>query len=443
MMRRLYSLALVLLSPVLLTWMAWRAHRAGGRWQVLAAQRFGWRLPPPTAAPPRIWVHAVSLGETRAAQPLIRALLDRGHPVLLTHMTATGWAEGQRTYASDIAAARLQQAWLPYDFAGGMRRFLRHYRPAVAVLMERELWPNLVHAAVAARTPLVLASARMSAASLQRTLRWQRLLRPAYRAVTITYAQSPADADRLRQAGTDPVQVAGNFKFDLQLNDAQVARGRHFAARLGRPVIAVASTREGEDAAFIAAIRACLTGLDPAPLFFLIPRHPQRFDEAAQQLEAAGLRWIRRSALPEADEAGDAALAQCRRSAVLLGDTLGEMPWYYAASTVAIVGGSFAPLGGQNFIEASALGRPVLVGPHTANFAQAVESARDAGALVVADDPADAVHRALCWVADDRQARGVGEAGRVWVAQHTGAVARVLAGIESLLEQARTTWPMP
>src|SRR5690606_7893398 len=167
-MRRLYSLLLYLLSPLLLGWMALRARRAGGRWEVLDAARFG-RYGRTRGESGAVWVHAVSLGETRAAQPLIRALLDRGHRVLLTHLTATGWAEGERVYGAERADGRLRQAWLPYDFPGATGRFMRHHRPAVGVLIEREVWPNLVHAALHAGVPLVLASARMSEASLHRT----------------------------------------------------------------------------------------------------------------------------------------------------------------------------------------------------------------------------------------------------------------------------------
>ncbi|MBV2181913.1 MAG: 3-deoxy-D-manno-octulosonic acid transferase [Castellaniella sp.] len=441
MSRRLYSLLLILLSPLLLGWMALRARRAGGQWSVLGAARFGhYRRPAPIRG--AIWIHAVSLGETRAAQPLIRALLDRGYPVLLTHLTATGWAEGQRVHARDIAQGRLLQAWLPYDFPGATRRFLRHYRPAMGVLIEREVWPNLVHAASRADMPLILASARLSAASLRGMVRLGSLMRRTYGLITHTYAQSLTDARRLERIGADPVSVSGNFKFDLRLDETLVARGRAFHARLGRRIVAVASTREGEDAPFIQAIRrqiardAALGGADDTSvLFLLIPRHPQRFDEAAGLLEAAGLSFVRRSRLLELGDGGSSAVDACRGVAVLLGDTLGEMPWYYACGQVAIVGGSFAPLGGQNFIEASALGCPVVVGPHTANFGQAVTDALAAGAIVRADDPEAAVRQALRWLAHPAELARVGDAGRHWVSQHAGAVDRVVNGIEDLLAQ--------
>ncbi|MGB6241499.1 MAG: 3-deoxy-D-manno-octulosonic acid transferase [Castellaniella sp.] len=441
MSRWLYSWLLATLSPLLLAWMGMRARRAGGHWAVLDATRFGRyrETPPPAGA---IWIHAVSLGETRAAQPLIRALLDRGHRVLLTHMTATGLAEGRRAHAADLATGVLQQAWLPYDFPGATRRFLQHHQPALGVLIERELWPNLVFAAQRSGIPLILASARLSEAALRRTERLGGLMRQTYGRITRTYAQSLADAQRLERLGARQVSVSGNFKFDVGLDQDKVARGQDFAAQLGSRVIAIASTREGEDAAFIRGIRhlheraaAAGTESDSPLLWMLIPRHPQRFDEAAAQLQAAGLSFIRRTQLVALGDGGSSALAACRQATVLLGDTLGEMPWYYACSQVAIVGGSFAPLGGQNFIEASALGRPVIVGPHTAHFEQAVTDARAAGALVQVSDADQALRQAVRWLDDPAVLTQTGQAGCDWVRQHAGAVARVVNGIEDLLAQ--------
>jgi len=435
----LYSILLIVLSPLLLAWMAVRARRAGGQWSVLGPARFG-RYRRARRVPGAIWVHAVSLGETRAAQPLVRALLDRGHPVLLTHLTASGRAEGQRAFAREIADGRVQQTWLPYDFPGATRRFMQNYRPAVGVLIERELWPNLVRAAVVAHVPLVLASARMSAGSLRRSLRLGGLMRATYGALSRTYAQSLQDLRRLERAGVMHASVSGNFKFDLQLDPDRVARGRSFAKRLGRRIVAIASTREGEDALFIQAIRhhterMQVQGIesDQRVLFFLIPRHPQRFDEAARLLDGAGLAHVRRSRLLALGDGTSSAVEACRDALVILGDTLGEMHWYYACSQVAIVGGSFAPFGGQNFIEASALGCPVLVGPHTAHFEQAVQDALEAGAIGRAADPDDAVRQALQWLEDAGRLSRMGEAARHWVSLHAGAVARVVNGIEDLL----------
>uniref|UniRef100_UPI0033421E23 3-deoxy-D-manno-octulosonic acid transferase n=1 Tax=Castellaniella defragrans TaxID=75697 RepID=UPI0033421E23 len=439
MNRFFYSVLIRALSPALLVWMALRARKAGGHWEACGAARFG-HYAGAAPAPGAIWIHAVSLGETRAAQPFVRAVLDRGHRVLLTHLTATGRAEGARAFSEDIAQGRLIQEWLPYDFPGATRRFIARHRPLAGVLIEREVWPNLIHAASRAGVPMILASARMSNASLRQSLRMGRIMREAYGRFQGVYAQSLLDARRLERAGAVAVRVSGNFKFDLRLDRERVARGGDFAARLGRKTVAIASTREGEDALFIQAMRHQIErvrqhGIEPGDeaLFYLIPRHPARFDEAAEILRQAGLPFVRRSELIQLGDGGTSAIQACQGISVVLGDTLGEMAWYYAACQVAIVGGSFVPLGGQNFIEASALGKPVLVGPHTANFEQAVADALKAGAIECAADADQAVQRALQWLEDPRCLARMGEAGSHWVRQHTGAVDRVVNGLEDML----------
>lgn len=418
--------------------MALRARRSGGDWGVCSGARFG-RYPKPGAQEAPVWVHAVSLGETRAAQPLIQALLDQGDRVLLTHMTVTGRLEGQRAFASAIAQGRLEQQWLPYDFPGSVRRFMDHYRPRAGILIEREVWPNLLAAARRCGVPMMLVSARFSDHSLRQSLRAGRVMREAYGRFDAVYAQTLHDAQRLEQAGAAAVRVSGNFKFDVSIPAEKIRRGREFAAGLGRKVVVIASTREGEDELFIRGIgrqlkRARSQGrnLSERVLFCLIPRHPERFDDAARQLTEAGLPCVRRSQLIEAGDGSSKALQACANAAVLLGDTLGEMPWYYAVGQVAIVAGSFKPLGGQNLIEACAVGVPVLVGPHTRNFEQAVVDALDEGAALRVQD-ADAALQTALQLLDDAQRLGrMGEAGAHWVQKHRGAVARVIAGLNEI-----------
>lgn len=378
-------------------------------------------MPTPADTAP-VWVHAVSLGETRAAQPLLRALLDEGLPVLLTHMTATGRAEGARLFPEAIASGQLRQVWLPYDFPGATRRFMRLWRPRCGLLIEREIWPNLLAAARKAGVPMALVSARYSASSLRQAARMGSVMREALGGLDRVLAQTPQDAARLEQAGAPTPIVTGNLKFDLMLPAAQVQDGQSWRARQGRPVISIASTREGEDAFFIDAIKR-LGGAPGGPLFILIPRHPQRFDEAAALLASAGLPFVRRGAggEPGAD------------TAVLLGDTLGEMAFYYAASDVAIVAGSFAPLGGQNLIEACAAGVPTIVGTHTFNFQQAAEDAIAAGAVLRAPDASGAVEIALELLADHSRRQTIGEAARAWSASHAGASARTMHALAPLL----------
>ncbi len=415
-----------------------RARRSGGDWGVCSGARFGRYVQPGPGGNP-VWVHAVSLGETKAAQPFIQALLDQGEKVLLTHMTATGRAEGARLFAQPIEEGRLTQQWLPYDFPGGTRRFMAHYRPRAGVLIEREVWPNLIAAAQRAQVPMLLASARFSDHSLRQSLRVGRVMRNAYASFDAVYAQTLRDAQRLEAAGAVAVRVSGNFKFDIVLPQDKIRRGRHFAAALSRKIIVIASTREGEDEMFVQAIarqvkRAQAQGIaiDEQVLYCLVPRHPQRFDQAAQLLTKAGLDVVRRSECLEMGDGTATAIQACRHAAVLLGDSLGEMPRYYAAAQLAIVAGSFAPLGGQNLIEACAIGVPVLVGPHTRNFEQAVEDAMLEGAAMRVPDADAALQTALQLLNDPARLAQMGEAGAHWVQKHTGAVARVLMGLNEI-----------
>lgn len=422
MNRGVYTLALRAAAPLIWLWMARRAKRAGGRWDIFSAERFG-RSEPFSPANPPVWMHAVSLGETRAALPLLNALLARGLPVLLTHTTATGRAEGERLFKDAIDRGQLRQVWLPYDFPGATRRFMAAHRPRCGLLMEREIWPNLLAAARQAGVPVALVSARYSASSLRQARRMGGVMREALAGLDKVLAQTAEDAGRLAEAGAPPAVVTGNLKFDLVLPQAQVEAGRAWRAQLGRHVVAVASTREGEDAPFIEAIKrhAALPG---APIFLLIPRHPQRFDEAARLLSDAQLAFARRSegTLPSPD------------TTVLLGDSLGEMAFYYAASDVAIVAGSFAPLGGQNLIEACAAGVPVIVGPHTFNFKQAAEDAVDAGAVFRAAEAAQAVDAAIALLQDTARRQRASEAARAWFDQHAGATGRTMAALGSWLD---------
>jgi len=439
--RFFYTASVRLLAPALLIWMGLRARRAGGQWEVLSGPRFGrYSTPAPSQRP--VWVHAVSLGETRAAQPLVQSLLDAGHIVLLTHMTATGRGEARRMFGPAVEQGRLIQEWLPYDFPGSVQRFLAHYRPRVGVMIEREIWPNIIATARRKGIPMVLASARFSDNSLRQALRAGRVMREAYESLAAVYAQTLQDAQRLEQTGAIAVRVSGNFKFDVSPPPEEVAHGKAFAAALPRKVLTIASTREGEDELFIKAIAQQLkrsaalgNGLRDEVLFCLIPRHPQRFDEAAALLQKAGIPFTRRSQFAEGDGTAYSNIKACANAMVLLGDSLGEMPRYYAASQIAIVAGSFAPLGGQNLIEACAIGLPVIVGPHTRNFEQAAADAIQEGAALRAPTPESAIQLALQLLDDPQRLARMGEAGAYWVKQHAGAVERVVIGLQELLAQ--------
>lgn len=424
MARLLYVIAIHALLPWAILHLLWRARRQPEylrHW----GERFGrFRLRPPG---PLIWIHAVSVGETRAAQPLIAALKARypDHRILLTHMTPTGRATS-RTLFDDA----VDHVYLPYDTPWAMHRFLRHFRPALGLVMETELWPNLVAACRAQGVPLLLVNARLSEKSARRYARFPRLTREALEGLAGIAAIGADDAARLRALGAHDVAVFGNMKFDLEPPAAQLELGRAFRARCGaRPVFLCASTREGEETAILDAWSAKLGagGAAAGVLLALVPRHPQRFDAVAQLVEARGLTLQRRS--------DDAPVAAHTR--VWLGDSMGELFAYYAMADVACVGGSLLEYGSQNLIEPCAVGVPVLIGPSTFNFADAARDALAAGAARQVGDAEELVEAALALLADAPRRAAMAEAGRVFAARHRGATARTLALIERFTAAAR------
>lgn len=403
------------LLPLLLARLWWRGRAEPG-YRAAMAERLGCFPGRPREAAGWVWVHAVSLGETRAAAPLIDALRQRlpGLRLLLTHGTATGREAG-------LALLREgdRQAWLPLDTPGATRRFLAHFQPRLGLLMETEVWPNLQHAAAQAGVPMLLVNARLSDKSLRRGQRLAALMRPAAESLTLALAQTQADAGRLRQAGVPQVQVCGNLKYDMLPPPALIERGRAWRAASGAPVLLLASTREGEEALLLAAWLAHQGPGRPAARLLIVPRHPQRFDEVQALIERAGLCVQRRSAW------GEGQPAPADAPVVWLGDSMGEMPAYYAAADVALLGGSFEPLGGQNLIEAAACGCPLLMGPSTFNFAQAAEEALAAGAARrVADAPA-AVAAALALLAKPQERQAMVAAAVQFSARHRGAATRM------------------
>ena len=409
----LYRLALLLAAPLIPLRLLWRGRRERGY-----LQHWGERLGSGAAPVGALWIHAVSVGEMRAAQPLIAALRD-AHPeapLLLTCMTPTGRATAEALYGSFAHIA-----YLPYDYAWLVRPFLRRLRPRVGILMETELWPNLIHAAAREDVPLVLANARLSARSARGYARLRELTRACLERVAVVAAQAEADAARLRSLGAMTVHVTGNLKFDITPSPAQLERGAAWKSKWGRrPVLLAASTREGEEALLL---RAFAETAPAEVLLVLVPRHPQRFDEVAGLIESAGLPCQRRSQLD-----GTELNAGTR---VLLGDSLGELFAYYAACDVAFVGGSLMPLGGQNLIEAASVGRPVLVGPHTFNFEEATRLAVEAGAALRLDDAAALLQNALKLLNDAPARARMGEAGLAFAARHRGATARIAALVPS------------
>jgi 3-deoxy-D-manno-octulosonic-acid transferase len=423
-MRLLYTLAWWLALPLVLARLWLRGRQEPGYRQHWG-ERLGFYARQPKSPMPTLWLHAVSVGETRAAEPLIDALLAAWPDcrIVLTHMTPTGRATGKSLFAKH--GARLVQSYLPYDTGAMPARFIRHFAPRICILMETEVWPNLIHQCNRYKVPVVLANARLSQRSLGKAQRLGKLIADAARGITLVAAQTQDDADRVRQLGVQDVVVTGSIKFDVVVPEAALATGAALRTAIGaRPVLLCASTREGEEQLILDAFgRASL----PAEVLLLIvPRHPQRFDEVEKLITAQGLAVQRRSALQQ----GDAVAAGTQ---VLLGDSMGEMFAYYAACDCAFVGGSLLPLGGQNLIEPAALGKPVLIGPHTFNFALVTEQAIAAGGAALVADADALMAQAAALLQDPARLASMGQKALAFAAQHRGATPRTIVAIHPLL----------
>jgi len=412
-MRFGYTLLLYALLPRALLHLLWRARRQRAYLDHIA-ERFGRYTT--AAAQPLIWVHAVSVGETRSAEPLISAL-ERKYPrhrILMTHMTPTGRETGALLYQD-----RVLRCYLPYDFPFAVGRFLDHFKPACGILLETEIWPNLIHACRARNIPAYLVSARLSDKSFRRYQRFGALAAASLNKLSGIAAQSNSDAERLKALGAGKVAVTGNLKFDVAPDAALLARGEAWRTAWGRtrPVLLLASTRDGEEALLLQAL---LQADIPQLLTVIVPRHPQRFDEVAALLERGGVQFQRRSA--------EVPLAAATR--VVLGDSMGEMFAYYAACDVALIGGSLLPFGAQNLIEACAVGRPVIVGPHTYNFAEAVQLAVEAGAALRVADAQAAIDAARELLGDPARAQLMAKAGLQFARSHQGATEKTVRLLE-------------
>ena len=427
----LYGLLQRLLWPVVRLKLRWRGRAEPGYLEHVE-QRLG-HYPGLAPSSGWLWVHAVSLGETHAAALLLAELRAQmpGLRLLLTHGTATGRAQGaQLLRPGDL------QVWQPWDTPAAAARFLVHFRPVVGLLIETEVWPHWVQGCRAQGVPLLLVNARLSARSARGAQRLRLLLRPAYAGLSAVLAQTEADAQRLRQAGAAAVQVMGNLKYDLQTDAALIERGRHWKQALGgRRVLMLASSRAGEEALWLQAVRAAQRpepergraaspALPPDALWLLVPRHPQRFDAVAALLHEAGLRVWRRSQWQGTELPPEARAAQ-----VWLGDSLGEMQAYYTLADLAWLGGSFLPLGGQNLIEAAACGCPIVMGPHTYNFHDAAAQAEQLGAAQRVPDMAAALH-ASAQLLHDASAHRAAQSGcaALWQ-QGQGAAQRCAAAV--------------
>ena len=426
-MRIFYTIMWLLALPLVLTRLWLRGRQEPGYRQHWG-ERLGFYQGAPSSTQ-ALWVHAVSVGETRAAEPLIDALLAEypSSRIILTHMTPTGRATGKALFAKH--GERVVQSYLPYDTGFMVGGFIRHFKPSVCILMETEVWPNLIAVCNRRNVPVVLANARLSERSLRKATRLGSLLVDAARGISLVAAQTEADAQRVRSLGVQRVEVTGSIKFDVVVPDAALAIGASLRAAIGaRPVLLCASTREGEEELILQAFQRARTVLPAGVLLLLVPRHPQRFDEVEKMVVTRGLDVRRRSRLALDGSALPADVD------VLLGDSMGEMFAYYAACDVAFVGGSLLPLGGQNLIEPAALGKPVLIGQHTFNFELVTEDAVAAGGALRVADAAELMSQAARLLSDTTAREAMGGNALAFANRHRGATRRTLALLPSLIK---------
>jgi 3-deoxy-D-manno-octulosonic-acid transferase len=421
MLRLLYSALLYVVAPLALVATALRGLRDPS-YRDRLGERLGFtRL---RFATPPIWIHAVSVGEVQAAAALVRAL-GQSHPqepILLTTATPTG---AQRVQA--LFGASVRHAYLPYDLPGAVRRFLTRTTPRVAIILEREIWPNLFRACFERRIPILLASARISERSAQRHQRFAGLFREALASDVTIAAQTPADAERFRAIGIPAaaIHVTGNIKFDFEVPQEARRTGTHIRAELGqRPVWIAGSTHEHEEDIVLDAHERVRAARNDA-LLLLVPRHPNRFDAVKSWLRARNVRFVSRSKRE----------AVAADTSVLLVDTLGELMSFYAAANVAFVGGSLVPIGGHNLLEPAALNRPIIVGPHNFNAADIAQMFLDSGAALQVESATELANAVLDLLTSAAHRDEMIARAHAILQTNRGALARVLTLIETLLRR--------
>jgi 3-deoxy-D-manno-octulosonic-acid transferase len=381
-----------------------------------------------------IWIHAVSVGETRAVQPLIEAYLARGETILLTHMTLNGRRTGKQLFAKQIAAGEIRQVYLPYDLCWAVEHFLNTFKPKLGLFMETEAWPTIVFRCADIQLPLFLVNARLSERSARRVNRFGRAGRALFQAFAGILAQTDFDAQRYRKLGVRNVSIVGNLKFDVPLDAELLKQGKVWQEKIHatkRLMVCAASTRDGEEAIILKAWKDLLlsNSLESAPLLCIVPRHPERFSEVADQIQAAGLKFRRRSEW-------SGALQNCLDLDVILGDSMGEMPLYYSAADLVLMGGSLLAFGGQNLIEACAASCPVLLGEHTYNFQQASLDAIAAGAAkriqgdLLLDDPVALMESLKELLLNSAELRKMSESAKHYSVEHQGATKRILTALD-------------
>ncbi|MFI8396604.1 lipid IV(A) 3-deoxy-D-manno-octulosonic acid transferase [Pseudomonas sp. NPDC078863] len=424
MNRTLYT-ALFYLGLPLVAIRLWLRARKAPAYAKRIGERFTYGMP--TLQSGGIWVHAVSVGESIAAAPMIRALLERypALPITVTCMTPTGSERIQALFANE---ARIQHCYLPYDLPCAAARFLDRVQPKLAVIMETELWPNHIHQCAKRGIPVALANGRLSERSAKGYGRLRKLTAPMLAEMSLFAVQTEAEAQRFRYLGAraETVEVTGSIKFDLTIDPQLLQRAAELRSQWQaqeRPVWIAASTHEGEDEVVLDAHRRLLAN-HPDALLILVPRHPERFNSVFELCQREGFATVRRSTGAHVDA----------QTSVLLGDTMGELLFLYALADSAFVGGSLVPNGGHNLLEPAALAKPVLSGPHLFNFLDIAAQLREAGALAEVDDAEGLAVEVQRLFELPRDAQRMAEAGLAVMRRNQGALQRLLDGLGRLIK---------
>lgn len=430
LMMGLYQFIWYLTLPLALARLLWKGRlQQGYREHINERLGMSW---PISGATPRIWVHAVSVGETRAAAPLIDNLIQGGEKILLTHMTPTGREAGRQLFAEHIASGQLVQSYLPYDIHWAVNSFYRYFSIKVGLIMETEVWPTLILSAYQKSMPVILVNARLSERSARRVGRFSNFAQLIYQSFTKILAQTSLDAKRYGSLGLSNVMVTGNLKFDFMPNAQQLEHALALKKKLTQQIqiVCAASTRDGEEPLIIEAWQELLKTKEKPNDFCLIivPRHPQRFDDVFAQLQSNFPKVLRRSRLSDQE-----FVEIVNHGGVVLGDSMGEMSFYYALSDIVIMGGSLLPLGGQNFIEACALGRPIILGEHTFNFQQASADVIDARAAIRINDVGDLVKAMDLLLTNHQVKEEMSTNALNFANQHTGATKKIIAVVQQTL----------
>ena len=421
MNRLLYTLLLHLALPLIALRLALRARKAPAYARRIN-ERFSLGLP--AMKPGGIWVHAVSVGESIAAAPMIRAFQARYPelPITVTCMTPTGSERIQALFGESV-----QHCYLPYDLPWAAARFLDHVQPRLAVVMETELWPNHIHQCAKRNIPVALANARLSERSARGYARFGKLTAPMLGELSLIAVQTQTEAQRFLDLGARPgcVEVTGSIKFDLKIDAGLLQRAdalRQQWQATTRPVWIAASTHAGEDEIVLAAHRQLLK-TQPDALLILVPRHPERFNSVHELCISERLTTRRRSTA-EAVQASDQ---------VLLGDTMGELLFLYALADIAFVGGSLVANGGHNLLEPAALGKPVLSGPHLFNFLEIAAQLREAGAMSEVENAMQLADKVAALLNEPSEMQHMSQAGLSVLKANQGALERLLEGLQRLL----------